>query len=495
MNNQLAEAELAVSELSTRRNDRWHPTFHVAPTAGWMNDPNGLSFFRGRYHAYFQHHPNAAVPGLMHWGHASSADLVHWRHEPIALAPSVEEDRDGIFSGSAVVDESGDTLRAYYTGHRWRNGIDGADDNLEVQMMATSEDGVVFTDKRVIILPPYEMPHFRDPKVWKEGDAWRMVLGASSKEQRGEVWLYRSEDMVNWEFDQVLYRDPDPEVFMVECPDLFPLGDKWVLMYGPMGNESTGYDFRNSHNAGYVVGDWAPGEAFRPLTSYRPGDWGHNYYAPQTLLTPDGRRILFGWMGSFVNHSPAPSEDGWSGQLTLPRELRLDDDLTVCATPISEISGLREDTADFGSFVIPANSSLALIEDAGPVEIETVIDLEKTTAERVGFELHKTPDGSHIFVGYDDLTQRVFIDRRLAANGDRGYRSAPRTSGRFLRLRIFLDRGSVEVYVDGGREVLSSTSFPSDGPRAVGISSESGETAVDSLVIHTMGSVWNDLPA
>lgn len=489
LENLIAEAESGVAELSKRRDDRWHPTFHIAPVAGWMNDPNGLSFFNGRYQVYFQHHPLSSTPGLMYWGHVSSPDLITWFHEPIALAPSMEEDRDGVFSGSAVVDAN-NVLHAYYTGHRWRNGIDGKDDNLEVQMMATSHDGVRFEDKQVIISPPTDMPHFRDPKVWKMGDIWYMILGASSDKNRGEVWLYTSTNMTDWEFHSVLFRDPDPNVFMLECPDLFPLGDKWVLVYGPMGKTPTGYQSRNGHNAGYVVGNWAPGKTFSPLTPYRPVDWGHNFYAPQTFESPDGRRIMFGWMGSFTYVAPYPSEDGWNGQLTLPRELRLNEDMTLTSSPIGEVNQLRVATHDFGALIVPENTSIVLVEDAGPVEIEVAIDSTRSTSERIGLLVHKTPDGSHVFVGYDDLSGRVFLDRRLTGNGDRGYRSAPCSRGEQLELRIFVDNGSVEVYANGGQSVLSSMSFPTSGPRSIEISSESGEIAIDSLKIHRVGTIW-----
>ena len=488
MKEQIEKAEAAVHELLENRKDRWYPTFHIAPLAGWMNDPTGLSFFKDRYQVYFQHNPYSPVWGPMHWGHVSSSDLVTWRREPIAFAPSVEEDKDGVFSGSAVVND--DTLYTYYTGHRWRNGVNEDEGNLQVQMMATSKDGITFDDKKMIVDSPEGLLHFRDPKVWKMGDTWYMVFGACSADNRGQVWLYTSDDMETWNFDRILFQDPDPKVFMLECPDLFPVGDKWILMYGPMGPDPVGYGSRNGHNAGYVVGNWAPGEDFEPLTNYRPGDWGHNFYAPQSFEAPDGRRILFGWMGAFTLPIVSQNEDGWSGQLTVPREVSLNEDLTWNTKPIAELESLRVSTEDLGSFVVPTNTTQVLVEDAGPMEIELEVDLEQTTSERVGLLIHKTESGAHTFVGYDDLAQRVFIDRRLTGHCDRGYRAAPYRGGRKLNLRIFVDNGSIEVFVDGGVEAVTSFSFPLDGPRSLEISSESGPIHVDSLKIHRLRSIW-----
>ena len=326
MKDVLARAETAVSALLRTRNDRWYPGFHIAAKAGWINDPNGLCFLNGRYHVYFQHHPFGSSWGLMHWGHVSSADMVTWRREPIALAPSIEADRDGVFSGSAVVSDDG-RLVVYYTGHRWRNGRDEEQGNLQVQCWATSEDGVTFEKQGVAVESPPDLLHSRDPKVWRIGDSWCLVLGVCSAEGRGQVWLYTSPDLKNWQFDRVVYEDP--AAYMLECPDMFPLGDKWVILYCPMGPKPSGYQARNGHNAGYVVGNWSPGEAFEQLTDYRPLDWGHNFYAPQTFEAPDGRRILYGWMGSFTL-PPAPQQtDSWSGQLTVPRELTLGPDLAL----------------------------------------------------------------------------------------------------------------------------------------------------------------------
>lgn len=490
MHKKLAAAQTANAALRQGRNDRWYPGFHIAAPAGWINDPNGLSFFKGRYHTYFQHHPYSSVWGPMHWGHVSSADLVTWKREPIALAPSIEADRDGVFSGSAVV--AGDTLVAYYTGHRWNNGSNDDDGVEQVQCMAVSADGVTFEKKGTVVEGP-SLPHFRDPKVWQMGDTWYMVFGACSAENRGEVWLYTSKDMNNWEFDRVLFRDPDPDSFMLECPDFFPLGDHWVLIFCPMGPQKDGYANRNTHNAGYVVGTWEPGGNFEQLTDYRLIDWGHQFYAPQTFETEDRRRAVFGWMGSFGIPTASHTEgDGWSGQLTVPREFRLTEDLKLTNYPLAELEQLRQETRDFGAFTLGANEDLILSEDIDTYELELEVDLAASDSERVCLEVMKTGAGNRVLVGYDSLSSRVFIDRSLAGHGDRGYRAAPYPGGHKLSLRLLVDRGSVEVFVNGGLESVSSLAFPVAGARSLVLTSESGSIAVESLKLHTLGGIWAD---
>lgn len=491
MQDALRRAEQANTDLLATRNDRWYPTFHLAAPAGWINDPNGLCHFRGRYQVFYQHHPAGTGWGPMHWGHASSEDLVTWRREPIALAPSLDADRDGVFSGSAVIDDDG-VLNVFYTGNRWINGLDEEDGNHQVQCLADSTDGTTFTKRGVVVEPPEGVRDFRDPKVWRTGGTWYMIFGVQSAERRGQVWLYRSADLRDWEFERVLYEDPDPEVHMLECPDLFPLGDHWVLLCCPMTTaRPTGHAGRNAHNAGYVVGTWAPGQDFAPVAPYRPADWGHTFYAPQTLEAPDGRRVLLAWMGAFTLPLASQEADGWSGQLTVPRELTLGEDLRLRSVPVAEIARLRRDSRDHGAFELAADGSRLLLEDADAYEVELEVDLARSTSEQVGLEVHRTGEGLCTWVAYDDQTGRVVLDRRSSAGGpgDRGYRSAPHDGGDRLRLRVLVDRGSVEVFLGDGAENLTSLSFPAEGPRSLALTSVAGTIVVDSLRVHRLAPI------
>ncbi len=492
MKEQLAKAEAGVAKLLENRNDRWYPTFHIAAKAGWINDPNGLSYFNGRYQVYYQHHPYSTVWGPMHWGHVSSEDLVTWRREPIAFAPSIEADKDGVFSGSAVVSDDDKTQYIYYTGHR-DTDYEGNQVTHQTQCLATSTDGITFEKRGVVIDLPEGLSDFRDPKVWKMEDTWYMVLGLRSPENRAQVWLYTSPDMEKWEFDSVLYEDPDPNVYMPECPDLFPVGDKWVLAYGPMGPEAVEYGNRNGYNCGYVMGDWAPGQKFVVTQGYLPGDWGHNFYAAQSFEAPDGRRLQYGWLGAFTNPLASQTEDGWAGQLTVPRVLTLSDDGALLANPVEELEKLRLETEEFGSFEVGRNERFLVSEDAEAVEIEVEVELggrkSQERPDRFGFEVHKTADGHHSYVYYDDLAGRVGIDQRLTYAGEWGYRAAP-VEGDILKLRIFIDRGSIEVFANDGKSTLTSFSFPGEGPRAIELVSENAPVKVRDLKVHKLGTIW-----
>lgn len=489
MKQALAVAQDANEQLEKIRKDRWYPSFHIAAPAGWINDPNGLSCFGGHYRVFFQHHPFSSEWGPMHWGQVSSKDLVTWRREPIALAPSLEADAGGVYSGSAL--EVDGILHAYYTGNRWVNPENRDEGNIQVQCLATSTDGVAFK-KQGVLIDEVGLANFRDPKVFAHEGTYYMVLGATSSQNRGQVHLYSSVDALSWSFKEVLYEDPREDVFMLECPDLFPLGDYWVLVFCPERPAPTGYTNRNTHNAGYLVGHWLPETGFEALSDYCHLDWGANFYAPQTFVAPDGRRLAFGWMGSFSIPVASRAEDNWAGQLTVPRELTLTEHLVLRSAPVAELAALRQGTQDFSTFTLGLNETKVLAEDIGPCEIELEVDLAATDSERVGLEVMRTPDSAHTFLGYDAQADRVFIDRRLSGNGDRSYRSAPYPGGKKLSLRILVDRGSVEVFVNGGLISVSSLAFPAEGARGLRLVAESGSIAVTSLKLHTLRSIWQE---
>ncbi|OZG57765.1 beta-(1-2)-fructofuranosidase [Bifidobacterium tissieri] len=505
---ELARAEAGVAKLAATRNDRWYPKFHIASNGGWINDPNGLCYYQGRWHVYYQLHPYGTQWGPMHWGHVSSDDMITWKREPIAFAPSLEQEKDGVFSGSAVIADDGKPM-FYYTGHRWANGVDGSDGEWQVQMLAEPTDDSlnVLKKKGMVVDCPRDKvnSHFRDPKVWKTGGVWYMTFGVSSAEKRGQMWLYTSEDMVEWTFKTVLFEHPDPDVFMLECPDFFPVTDKdgnekWVIGFSAMGSKPSGFMNRNANNAGYMIGTWEPGGQFTPETEFRLWDCGHNFYAPQSFNTvagdtddnTDGRQIMYGWYSPFVQPIPLDDE-GWCGQLTLPREVFLDEDGDIHTVPAAEMAGLREDSTDLGVVEVKSGTETVVAENAEAMEIEMTIDLKNTTADRAGIKVHATPDGAYTYVAYDDQIGGIVLDRQANAFGDRGYRVAPLTADELaadqLTLRIYVDRGSVEVYVNDGHQAMSSYSYAADGPRAVKLVAESGDLSVASLTLHNLKSI------
>ncbi len=297
--------------------------YHFEPQKGWINDPNGLIYYKGKYHAFFQHYPYAPHWGQMHWGHAVSGDLVHWEELPIALYPDQPyEDTGGCFSGSAV-EKDGD-LYLIYTSVSRAFG--------QTQSVAVSHDGLHFEKyaKNPVIdhFPAEASCDFRDPKVtWMHG-AYYMVT-ASGKDGVGKILLYRSADLFTWEYLGVLLEGIEFGG-VLECPDFFPFAGKYLLLFSQMG--------RNTKSTMFVYGDF-DGRQFTPV-SYHTPQIGPHFYAPQTFLDEKGRRILIGWLH---NKNEALNGDAdYAGAFTIPCELQMRQG-KLCMFPVEACGKLLAD--------------------------------------------------------------------------------------------------------------------------------------------------------
>lgn len=336
-----AEAERAAADVL-------RPEFHLMPPHNWMNDPNGPIWWKGKYHLFYQLNPHAAVWGDMHWGHAVSADMVHWKHEQIAMAPTPGgADSEGCFSGSAVVLNGKPTF--LYTGvqnaPREQATIrDGNDKLRETQMLATAEDDELLhwrkREEPVIAMPPegVAVTGFRDPCPWREADGWYLGVGSGERGKGGCVLLYRSQDLVHWEYLHKLAEgeangkvaaNPCDSGEMWECPDFFEVDGQHCLFYSTEGK---------------VI--WTTGEydarAHR-FTAKRQGVLDHGaYYAPKSFRAPDGRHILWGWVQE-TRPEAEFAKAGWSGAMALPRVLRIGAQGQLEMHVAAEVESLRDE--------------------------------------------------------------------------------------------------------------------------------------------------------
>lgn len=345
--------------------------YHFQNKVGWMNDPNGLVFFKGKYHAFFQHYPFATHWGQMHWGHAISDDLVNWEELDIALYPDMPYENDGgCFSGSAIVKD--DVLYLFYTSVSHELG--------QTQSMAYSEDGFTFRkyeNNPVIPNSPLgSNKEFRDPKVFQYEDSYRMVVGAGI-DNIGKLLLFKSDDLFNWEYVGELFSDLQFGP-CVECPDLFKIDDKYCLMFSSIKSLP--------HRVNFALGDF-DGERFvfdNADDPYFAIEIGSDFYAPQTFLTPDNRRVVIGWMYNWQR--AVPEGQTHVGAFTIPRELYLNFDDKLCMRPIREVMPYIKTESSFVSynngllriqfegkticqFPLAYEPTMQILEDVGVVEV------------------------------------------------------------------------------------------------------------------------------
>ncbi|WP_367366306.1 glycoside hydrolase family 32 protein [Leuconostoc pseudomesenteroides] len=317
--------------------------FHLYPTQGLLNDPNGLVYFKGKYHVFFQWNPKVCNHKYKEWGHFVSKDLITWERVETALKPSLAEDAAGIYSGTAFVKDN--RLYVFYTG----NVRDEAGHSVAShQMWAVSDDGLNFTKLGQLFPHPEGFTKdVRDPMVWQgQNGHFFMILGARPDNNIGDIIVYESTNFENWQFRGSLITGELTEVrgYMLECPDLIEVDGKQVLMFSPQGlaPDKINHRYENIHNTGYVVGHFDEKTAhFTPETSFEEVDRGFEFYAPQTLNAPDGRRIMWGWAGMMTpereSKVPTIAEDNWVHVLSLPRVLHVTDDNKLTQAPIAEL--------------------------------------------------------------------------------------------------------------------------------------------------------------
>jgi beta-fructofuranosidase len=466
------------------KNSRYRLKYHFMAPIGWINDPNGLVQYKGEYQLFYQYYPYDSKWGPMHWGHAKSIDLVHWENLPVALAPSESYDSGkvpgyGCFSGSAVV--NGEELVLIYTGH-----VDNKEP-MQVQCIATSKDGIQFEKYRqnpvIDNYPDDGSPDFRDPKVWKYNGKWYMVVG-SHKDGKGKALLYVSTNLKDWDYVGVAAESDGTQGDMWECPDLFPLQDQYVLLVSPMYGNQNEKPF-------YVIGEMDYEKGVFTQKIARTLDYGFDFYAPQTLVDDNGRRIMIGWMEKWLTKMPS-QEHGWAGAMTIPRELLVEGGTIVKQKPVIELENLRTNEKHYDSLIVE-NEWIVIesMEESSEVIID--FDLKETTATSFGLQFRCSEDGNErTEIILDAAKKEIILDRNFAGVGEKGMSKAPFTinDAGTVQVRIFIDTTSVEVFVNDGEQVITNRIFPDEGSRLFKLFSKDGKVSVSRITTWTLNPVW-----
>ena len=452
--------------------------YHFMPQTGWLNDPNGLIYFRGKYHFFYQYNPYSGFWDCMHWGHAVSDDMLHWEYLPLALAPSECYDdypKGGCFSGTAI--EHDGKLFLMYTGTA--NGQKGVE---QTQCIAYSEDGIHFekyAGNPVITAPEgISADCFRDPKVWCHEGIYYMVCGAS-RNKRGLALIYKSTDMLHWTYLNVLAESRGEWGFMWECPDLFPMGDKYILTFSPMGS--------GDHTSVYLAGDFDYETGKFDWHTSQEIDWGLDYYAPQSFVAPDGRRIMVGWanewewMPLWKDLGPTYKE-GWCGFFNLPREVRMMENGTLQFVPIEELKSLRKESSKKDLLVVTEAETILKAGNGVCYEVKFKIDLGKTDADTLELML-RCGEGRKTVCTFDFKKAEMSVDRNEADGWSRGIsRSTLCLKGKTeLDVHIFSDQSSLEIFADQYQNNHSNNIFADDSQNQLKIRAYGGKVVLKDM--------------
>ncbi len=432
-----------VQKAAIRETDETRQTFHLMPPVGWMNDPNGLCWYKGNYHVFYQYAPFNAEGGVKFWGHWTSPDLLNWKKQPVFLGPDQQWNIHGVYSGSALVEDDG--MYVYYSGNvklpetedeKYDYIYSGREYNVG---LAVSRDGI-HADSNRQILSAWDYPkdvscHVRDPKVWKDGSLYYMALGARSLDDKGEILIFQSEDKYDWHHINTI-TTPEPMGYMWECPDLFCLDGQWIVMVSPQGIPREKTHCQNIYSCGYfpLYGDYK-GEYI--LGKYCELDFGFDYYAPQTFTAPDQRRIVLGWMGmpDAEYDNPETIVHGWNHCMSIPREMFWNGS-AVQVQPIRELQKLRKnkrvvEISEYGLCDVDTPCELNLYNEGDELSVIIARGAEITWKNGI-FALH-----------FDDKTGAGRTTRVV---------EVPRLE----KLQIYMDSSSLEIFINNGEAVMSS---------------------------------------
>ncbi|UAL51515.1 MULTISPECIES: glycoside hydrolase family 32 protein [Metabacillus] len=481
--------------------EKYRPHFHFSPLGKWLNDPNGMVFFNGEYHLFYQHHPFSTIWGPMHWGHAVSKDLIHWEHLPVALHP---DEHGAIFSGSAVVDWDNTTgffddqpgLVAIYTSH---DSYPDSERPRQRQCIAYSKDNgrswTKYSGNPVLI--DETKTDYRDPKVFwhSETKHWIMVLATGQS-----VTIYKSINLINWQFASEFGEGSHAGFW--ECPDLFPLkvdGDKvkWVMLVS-LGD--TGEHAEGSWTQ-YFIGDF-DGETFindHDKETVLWLDYGRDNYAGVSwsdMPSSDGRRIYIGWMSNWRYANQVPTKE-WRGVMTIPRELSLAssaDGVRIIQKPVSEARVLRKRSNTFKDKLLTPDQPLSIPLESTLLELNLEVEFQDASIAELTIQ-HS--DSEKTVIRYDAEAEILSADRTLSGESDfsssfPAVQAAPlKMKKNGVRLQLLLDASSIELFGNDGECAITSLVFPSSEKSELHLAASGGSIKVKSFELHELSSIWN----
>jgi beta-fructofuranosidase len=507
-----AVAEPTLVPQSALASDPRRPQFHLLPARNWMNDPNGPVFWKGHYHMFFQYNPHAAVWGDMHWDHAISPDMIHWRHLPVALAPTPGgPDSEGCFTGTCVLHNGTPTL--IYTGiqnmpperiEAEATLRDGHNNFKETQLYATSSDPELRTwTKRaapVIPTPPQGMKvtGFRDPAPWREPalykDGWLMAVGSGTKEHGGCVLLYKSPDLQTWEYLHPVAggaktggdtTNPVDSGDMWECPDLFPLGNKHVLIYSTQGKVF------------WKVGTLTASDLLFHEEQSGLLDYG-SFYAPKTQLDKQGNRILWGWIPE-TRPEAEYSASGWAGLMSLPRVLTIGSDgrLRIAIAPIAEKLRQHEQRLELKPQKTAGElqSSQTLKGACGEILCQLKIGQTPFTLDLLDTKLHteapKDPTTAvasqvsllSIRLSHANPKELVVDQQRVPINI---------SSSDPLELRMFMDGSVIELFVNNQTTYTKRFYYPGQTAPEIAVNITGNQQDITRLSLYQLTPISKD---
>ena len=437
---------------------RWREDYHVQPVTGLMNDPNGFSYFNGKWQLFYQWFPFGPVHGMKHWYRVSSEDLVNWKNEGLALKPELLSENYGCYSGSALVQD--DDLYLAYTG----NSKDYELKRHPYQLLAKMDrEGRITKLPKPIIYPQTGYTeHQRDPKLFEYKGRYYILLGAQNEEKKGVFLIFESNDVeYGWQLKgELKVRGYESFGYMIECPDIEKVGDKWLLLFSPQGLEAEGDRFQQKFNNVYFIGDLdLENLEFIPDGPFEELDCGFDFYAAQCANQNvfENAAVMCGWFSCADYTCPPTEEQGWAHLMSLPRILTIEDG-KLMQRPAPDMKKLE------GEVLFKAeNGTITADKLHGLMPRTAIIHLENPSLQSTELSLYSKNGRRGFEISYDRNAQVLTVDRSALnhqINEEFGAVRRIALENGLSALDVYVDRSSVEIFVNNGEKVVSARVFP-----------------------------------
>lgn len=456
MNYTLSAANQIIKDETKKVNKQYYPKYHFAPAIGWMNDPNGVSFYQDDYHLFYQYYPYDSQWGPMHWGHAKSNDGLKWEHLPLALAPDEKYDEGGCFSGSAI--EKDGILYLMYTGH-----LPNEEDEMftrQNQNIAYSEDGINFIKyEKNPVLSEEDVPagssivDFRDPKIVERNGVFYCVIGSKTENNKGQVLLYKSEDLLAWEFVSVVLEHNEYLGTMVECPDLLLFEEKQVFMLSAMNYTDKLTQEFYPHITWIIEGEMNWENYKFEVSKVYEMDKGLDFYAPQSVRIDD-KYLAFAWMQGWNRTLPTHDNSHlWAGQMSLPRTIEVRDS-SLTFKYLNSIKNHINYDLQLTNHVIEEKYTIGKSLDYMRIKIS------KQETDNFCI-LFSNETNEHLKTVVDDGT--VSFSRKSLKSQIKDHNKVNLSESKviyyeedYLDIEFFIDKSSVEIFVNGHSSITST---------------------------------------
>lgn len=469
------ESDYVKHLLDTVNQSKWRTTFHIQPPSGLLNDPNGFSFYDGKWHLFYQAYPMGPVHGLKSWYHLTSTNLVDWKDIGLALIPDSKFDSHGVYSGSAL--PYNDKLFLAYTGNvrdaNWNR------QSFQLGALMDQNNQIEKLDQPLILPSNDYTEHFRDPQVFSYNNHYFLLLGAQDQQLKGKILTYQSDDLHNWNLLGELKFTKEDMGFMIECPNLVFTNNQVVLLFCPQGISHDKLDYQNIYPNTYVIGD-----NFNPTNNSLTNpsqlknlDEGFDVYATQAFNAPDGRVLASSWIGLPEISYPS-DKDGWAHLLSTVKELTIEQNQLI-QRPVVEMKELRETKRTIEGTL---STQVATLAKNMEHHYELKLTIDKATTGCL--TLFATDKNSGLMLHFDTQNGTMSVNRKnagLSFAEDYGYQRDFTIDKGSLNLQIFVDVSVVEIFINDGKQVATTRVFPNETNSDILLTGQNG---------HFSGNIW-----